>query len=109
MASKNRVEHTIHITKNKTSQLQLLADSIGKSTQSLIARLVKSVCDYGFYHHQLSHDKELMNRLETVAETHRMARSELVRYAVMDMIRRLELERSRHDSLWSMDCKNKVD
>lgn len=105
MGSQNRVEHKIHITKNKTSQLQLLADSIGKSTQALIARIVKSVCKHGFYHHQLSHDKEFLNRLETVAETHRMARSELIRYAVVDMVRRLELNQSNHDSLWSRDSE----
>src|SRR5574343_528299 len=103
MASKNRVEHTIHITQNKTSQLQLLADSIGKSAKSMIAKIVKSVCDYGFYHHQLSHDKEFMSRLETIAETHKMARSELVRYAVVDMVRRFELEQPSDDELWSSD------
>ena len=101
----NSVEHTIHLTKNKTTQLKLIATACGRSTQAMIAKIVKCVCDCGFYHYQLSQDEELMNRLKTVAETHRMARSELVRYAVVDMVRKLELEQSSHDSLWSRDSE----
>lgn len=101
----NSVEHTIHITKNKTTQLRLIATACGRSTQAMIAKIVKCVCDCGFYHHELSLDKELMERLERVSVIHRMARSELVRYAVVDMVRKLELEQSSHDSLWSRDSE----
>lgn len=88
--SKNRIKHEIFLGKSRTEQLSL----IGAATKTayIAAKIVKNVCDHGFYHWQLSHDAELMVRLDRVAESHKIARSELVHIAVMDYLRKSELE-----------------
>lgn len=91
-ANRHRVKIEFFLGKTRNAQLSLIATAT--NTAHMAARIIKSVCDNGFYHWQLSHNDQLMSRLEAIAENQRIAKSQLVTMAVLDYVRNAEIEQA---------------